>query len=801
MKKLLIAILYMSFAFPLLGQQFIASDTIRMDGSRQMAIRWADWNGNQSPDLIVANKMETSLQVSLIVRQNGSWIPQLLDIHPSQLLFELADMNNDGLLDFIGVSDGGGQRNLVIELQGSNGFESVPLIPVDSLISLAVFDLNQDGLKDLIAGGIYDNRNFNALILNSKETPDVMNFSPDTVFHTVSWGNFYSPSQKNILFAGEYGLFSGTFKEGSLTLTQRLDTPVESLTSADLIMDSLDESLIVSSDNPDKLRWFSPAVDSTLFPAGTGSTRFVADLTSDGQADIWQLREDGTGQLWMQGQDTGFEPVFTLPVLASAVAFGDQENDGDLDIAVLSRENKELIHLFTNTADTNRGPSLPPYHVAFEVNNEIFIAWAASTDDHTIISQITYDVIIGKNPTDATFRSGAFDLDEARRMYWVRGNSGLQNEATITDLQDGLYYYGIQSLDNARFPVFPDGPGSGCEYPLPIALGAFEAGAPLPPVTHLPFCDQDSITLSSTGLSGWYSAENGFLGMSDRVRFKAVAGDTIYQKPVSYNSCEINPVQPVVFVLTESEDISTSSDIWGCEEELVTLKTFPGGDSTRWINSSLEMVWEGLEFNYELTRNDTILAHTYFNGCVKTDSFFLFISKPDVQADPNSVVVFKGNSVSLSVSGAESYAWYPPDYLDDAFTANPVATPPASIIYTVIGTDSLSCTDSATVNIEVQDQAFIPNLFTPNGDLHNDRLLIYGLSPVTSFTFTIYNRNGATVFSTNDPGELTASGWDGTKNGEPQPDGVYYWKVDGRYNNDDPVLLNGKNEGVIHLMR
>lgn len=65
----------------------------------------------------------------------------------------------------------------------------------------------------------------------------------------------------------------------------------------------------------------------------------------------------------------------------------------------------------------------------------------------------------------------------------------------------------------------------------------------------------------------------------------------------------------------------------------------------------------------------------------------------------------------------------------------------------------------------------VPNVFTPNNDLKNDLF-----KPVLSFTpadyhLIISDRQGTVLFETRNYLEE----WDGTKNGSPQPQGVYLW--------------------------
>jgi gliding motility-associated-like protein len=65
----------------------------------------------------------------------------------------------------------------------------------------------------------------------------------------------------------------------------------------------------------------------------------------------------------------------------------------------------------------------------------------------------------------------------------------------------------------------------------------------------------------------------------------------------------------------------------------------------------------------------------------------------------------------------------------------------------------------------------VPNVFTPNNDAQNDLF-----RPVLSFTplvyhLTISNRQGTLLFETRD----WLESWNGSQNGDPQPQGVYLW--------------------------
>lgn len=161
----------------------------------------------------------------------------------------------------------------------------------------------------------------------------------------------------------------------------------------------------------------------------------------------------------------------------------------------------------------------------------------------------------------------------------------------------------------------------------------------------------------------------------------------------------------------------------------------------------------------------------------------------------------KGNSVQLEATGAvEQWQWTPVDGLDNPTIPNPTATPMASIEYTVTGTDSVGCKATDRTQVLVQETAFVPNLFTPNGDGKNDNLLIYGLTTSSKFDFRIFNREGSMVYETKDISHATNVGWDGSVRGTRQPSGIYYWKVDGEGTDGNKLLLNGKTTGSILLV-
>lgn len=74
---------------------------------------------------------------------------------------------------------------------------------------------------------------------------------------------------------------------------------------------------------------------------------------------------------------------------------------------------------------------------------------------------------------------------------------------------------------------------------------------------------------------------------------------------------------------------------------------------------------------------------------------------PVVAAGPDTVIC-SGSPVQLLVNGAQSYQWSPAIGLSNATIANPLADPPDSSLYLVIGTDVNGCQNTDSVQVDVR---------------------------------------------------------------------------------------------------
>ena len=90
-------------------------------------------------------------------------------------------------------------------------------------------------------------------------------------------------------------------------------------------------------------------------------------------------------------------------------------------------------------------------------------------------------------------------------------------------------------------------------------------------------------------------------------------------------------------------------------------------------------------------------------------------------------------------------------------------------IQTAAGCDSISILELSVIDCEFQ----ISNILTPNDDGQNDTWRVSDLSKIADCNVTIFNRWGEPVYTTTN----YQNDWGGTRDGEPLPDGVYFYAI------------------------
>lgn len=161
-----------------------------------------------------------------------------------------------------------------------------------------------------------------------------------------------------------------------------------------------------------------------------------------------------------------------------------------------------------------------------------------------------------------------------------------------------------------------------------------------------------------------------------------------------------------------------------------------------------------------------------------------FIATPVSVFTDDTEVSFTNTSLNST-----HYAWNFGDGSLENFLENPIHELPA-----VAGTygvklramNDLGCADSVTILVYVKENVlfYIPNSFTPDGDVFNETfkpVFVAGYDPY-DFHLKIYNRYGEIVFESYD----ASAGWDGTYGAKGLViQGVYTWLIEFKELNTD----------------
>ncbi len=278
---------------------------------------------------------------------------------------------------------------------------------------------------------------------------------------------------------------------------------------------------------------------------------------------------------------------------------------------------------------------------------------------------------------------------------------------------------------------------------------------------------------------------------------------TVHPKPVaSFTGVNLSGCAPICPLLSSTSTINNPSSIMQYIWKL-------SNGTTHSSNSIDYRVC--LDNVTTSTRNYDVQLTTISNqGC--TDSILInnFISVyhnpiASFNFDPyelstyNEVAKMTNNSI-----GGQTYIWNFGDKSPGSTEINPTHAFPHdkgdAYIITLITISSEGCIDSTSAPINVKDEEifYIPNTFTPDGDMFNQTfnpIFTTGYDPY-DYQLLIFNRWGETIYeSKND--EI---GWDGTyaANGRLCQDGTYTWRIEFKTRRTDERKVYS---GHVNLLR
>jgi gliding motility-associated-like protein len=258
------------------------------------------------------------------------------------------------------------------------------------------------------------------------------------------------------------------------------------------------------------------------------------------------------------------------------------------------------------------------------------------------------------------------------------------------------------------------------------------------------------------------------------------------------SDCSDTSSVDVVYNAPPIESVNLDISLPSCHGEndgIIVFETIDGGSpSYKYsIDGGLNFVSYNQFYNISAGPVDLLIEDR--NGC-QWDTSFVILNPIKLWLDiGEDQLLYMGDTLELEASiniptdQVDTIIWYPSDIFECTGGGQcfEVFGRPLSSIYaraTLIDLNGCIVKDKIKIEVDKESIAYVPNIFSPNGDNQNDKFKIYAGNTVKQIKhFSVYNRWGKTIYKSvnflpNDPNY----GWDGTLNGKPLgPDVFVYW--------------------------
>jgi len=336
-------------------------------------------------------------------------------------------------------------------------------------------DYDNDGDMDLVVVGTYTGSPVAKIFRNEGGGSFVE--ETNAIFtgvgtHDVKWGDYDNDGKLDLVFVGSTTMVYHNEGNGLFALETNTIFPRggESVAWADYDSDGHLDLTITGDDDAGRFTRIYHNDGGGIFTENA-SASIVAlkhsalawgDYDNDGDLDLllageisdgttldfrcFLYRNEGNGQF--QEIDAGFGGVDEC-----SVAWGDYDRDGRLDLVIVGQQLQEpryISRVYRNNCEkANTVPTVPGGLTANVVSNDVTLSWNPGTDAETPVEGLSYNIRVR---TDSV---GEEDIVPSMSAWFIgtrripaMGNVQLNKSWTIKGLAPGTYHWTVQSVDN-----------------------------------------------------------------------------------------------------------------------------------------------------------------------------------------------------------------------------------------------------------------------------------------------------------------------------------------------------------------
>lgn len=406
-----------------------------LTGAQFSSAAWCDYDNDGGLDFLLTGfDSQVAAIITRFYRNTGNGFTNLNSGLPTiSATMDWGDSDRDGRSDLL---LGGGNfitnvspvwRNVSALYAGVPFVDANTGLPRLNGISSSVKwgDMNGDGWLDALVAGVSNSTNTTQLWRNYRGSFSNLNSGlPALRYASVAWGDYDNDGRPDIFL-------TGTTNTG--------------------VVDSISQIWRNTGNGFTNLNAGLPGV-------ALGSVAW-GDYDNDGRLDIvlcGTTNGSSSGaicQLWRNATN-GFTLVNAeFPgILYGSVAWGDYNNDGRLDLALVGESPTagSVAQVWVNQVPAINTPPTPPdgLHAVVE-DNSVVLKWSPSTDAETPSSGLTYNVRIGTTPGGSDVVAPMSDATGLRRLPQP-GNARQSLRWPADNLPlDRVLYWSVQAVDTA----------------------------------------------------------------------------------------------------------------------------------------------------------------------------------------------------------------------------------------------------------------------------------------------------------------------------------------------------------------
>jgi gliding motility-associated-like protein len=245
---------------------------------------------------------------------------------------------------------------------------------------------------------------------------------------------------------------------------------------------------------------------------------------------------------------------------------------------------------------------------------------------------------------------------------------------------------------------------------------------------------------------------------------------TVNPMPViSFTNNIVNGCSPLQTVFTNTSSVQGGTCLWNLGNGVI-------------VNSCSSVTGNYLDFGCY----DVNLQITSPQGCTSSltqEDFVCVLPQPTASFTVNPQIMSSFNPTAQFTNtsiGSETQSWNFGGDTGNSILANPEHTYPeeaGNYIVTLVVANDNGCMDSTTQMVSVENEPiyYVPNTFTPDGDLFNETFkpVFTAGFDIYQYSFVVFNRWGEVLFES----QNAKIGWDGTYGGQPAPQGSYIYQI------------------------